>query len=163
MLIKMRKMTELKKEYLIKIFSEEGADIEKSKLSAIFSLNDSGLDLLLDLTDIIRDEMDRQLSEEGASNEFEQDLHSLFQRFSTDVGRIDGSHEFQIDIILSEYIAKLKSENLAEKYSAIFKKLAILRQERIRYWENILKRVEKNLEGYSAKFKKLQKKRFFYY
>lgn len=163
MLIKMRKMTKSKKEYLIKIFSEEDADIQKSKLSSSFWLNDSGLDSLLLFTRTIRDEMDRQLSEESACNEFEQDLYSLFQRFSTDIGKIDGSHEFHMDRLLSEYITKLKSENLTEKYSEIFKKLANLRQERIRYWERISKRVEKNLEGYSVKFKELQKKRFFNY
>ena len=141
-----------KKEYLMKVFSEEGADIEKSKLSAIFSLNESGLDFLLVLIGVVRDEMDRLLSEVDASNEFEQDLYSLYQRFCIDVG---DNQEFQIDKMLSEYITKLKNESLTEKYSIIFEKLANLRQERIRYWENISERVGKNLEVYSVKFKEL--------
>ena len=163
LLVRMMKMTKSKKEkeYLIKIFSEEDADIQKSKLSTSFWLNDSGLDLLLFFARTLRNEMDRQLSEEGASNEFEQDLYSLFQCFSTDIGKIGDHHDFQIDKMLSEYVANLKNENLAEKYSVILEKLGDLRQERIRYWENILERVENNLEEYSVKLTKLQKNRFF--
>ena len=144
-----------KKEYLIKIFSEEDADIQKSKLSSSFWLNDSGLDFLMDFTDVIRDEMDRQLSEEGANDEFEQDVYSLCQRFCID---IDGNSVFQIDKMLSEYITELKSEHLTEKYSVILEKLGNLREERIYYWENILKRVEKNLKVYNVKLRELHEK-----
>lgn len=157
-------MAEPKNEYYIQIYKMDRQDIDfrTSKLFIHFSSNNIGLELLSDFTNILREEIDRQLSEEDARNEFEQDLYSLFQRFSTDIMVEGDVNNFQIDKMLSEYIAKLRGENLAEKYADIFEKLEDLRQERIRYWENILERVENNLGEYSLELTKLQKNRYFY-